>query len=133
MDNMYKPWIFLSVLYIFMNFGASEGAKVFVLSSNVPSINTNNYTESLITENVTDVPLDAVTEHIAVQKWKKVEDILNKALAWMYKQILPFMLRGSEDLNISAECSRGLIKVLTGLKQSKFWAFKSKLFDFEYA
>lgn len=82
---------------------------------------------STFAENTTAIPTETVTEHIATQKWKKAEEALKKMFAAAYKQMLPFMLRGNEDMNLSPRCTRGIMKMLTGIKQSKLWAFK--MFD----
>lgn len=113
-----------------MNFVRTENAGELNFTPNMQSVFFAGNNSSLTTENVPDALTETVTEHIAVQKWKKAEDSLRKLLTSMYKQLLPFVLRGNEDLDISPRCSRGLMKMLTGMKQSKLWAFKSKIPDF---
>ena len=124
--------ILFLTLIINTNFVRSEDVNEYSSSSNELSISSTDFAASLISENVTDASIDSTTEHVAVQKWRKAENVLNKLLTTMYKQILPFVLRGNEDLDLSPRCSRGLMKMLTGLKQSKLWAFKSKMLDFKH-
>lgn len=123
-------WIWLFILIVYMKFVRTENAGKLNSTLNLQSISSAGNTSLLTTENVTDAFTEIVTEHIAVQKWKKAENALKKLLTSMYKQILPFVLRGNEDLDLSPRCSRGLMKMLTGIKQSKLWAFKSKIPDF---
>lgn len=123
-------WIWLFILIIYLKFARTENAAKINSTLNLQSISSAGNNSLLTTENVTDAVMETVTEHIAVQKWKKADNALKNLLTSMYKQMLPFVLRGNEGLDLSPGCSRGLMKMLTGLKQSKLWAFKSKISDF---
>lgn len=71
--------------------------------------------------------VETVTEHIAVQRWKKSEAAAKKLVGAIYKQTLPLVLKAFENLDISSRCSSSLMRMMTGLKQMKSWAFLSKL------
>lgn len=77
-----------------------------------------------------DVSIEYSHEHMAVQKWRKNDAVLRKSCVTMYNKILPYVVNGSEDLDLSPGCKRALMKTLIGLKQCKLWAFKSKYFFF---
>ncbi|KFM70362.1 Nose resistant to fluoxetine protein 6, partial [Stegodyphus mimosarum] len=40
------------------------------------------------------------------------------------KNVLPYALRASENLNLSSKCTRGLMAMLNGIKQTKTWAYR---------
>lgn len=60
------------------------------------------------------------------EKWLAVDKALKKMSANMVKNILPHAMRASETLNLTSDCSRGLMKFLIGIKQTKLWAYRSK-------
>lgn len=62
------------------------------------------------------------------EKWLAADKTLKKMSASMVKNILPHAMRASETLNLTSDCSRGLMKFLIGIKQTKLWAYQSKFF-----
>lgn len=127
MHRTFEFCVLVCVLFISKSCGesnATEGPHSTAASVEFSSgVSTSTFTA----ETVSDFFTEAVTEHISAQKWKKAEEVVNKMFVMMYKQVLPLMLRSNEDLNLSPPCTRGFMKMMTGIKQSKVWAFKSKL------
>lgn len=102
--------------------GESLSSSLSVQASSVES-HSEDITENATTHSTSTVQPE---EHIAVRKWKNSEKILKNILTDLYKTVLPFMVRSNEDLDISPQCSRGLMKMLVALKQMKLWSFQSK-------
>ncbi|PRD28098.1 UNVERIFIED_CONTAM: hypothetical protein NCL1_33462 [Trichonephila clavipes] len=97
-----------------------------VLSSFVfLSIVNNSRTEALLEipqNSAATTSLPKMEEDSSVTKWKMVEKVAKKLSATLVKNVLPFAVRSSGEMNLSSSCSRSLLKFLSGVKQLKLWA-----------
>lgn len=116
------------LLSLYVSFAFAEVSEK-TLNVTLDSLESSSleYLTTLSAENVSEIFTEAVTEHISVLKWKKTDAMVKKVAGMAYKQILPTILRGFVDIDISPACSRNLMRFLTGFKQMKTWAFASKL------
>lgn len=87
---------------------------------------TAGYSSNFSKERQNDTVIEYVREHNVTQRWKSIETAVIKILTTMYSKSLPFMSQINIDLDISSTCKRDLMKMLTGIKEFKFWAVKSK-------
>ncbi|GBN05893.1 hypothetical protein AVEN_112662-1 [Araneus ventricosus] len=69
-------------------------------------------------------------EDLNVKKWKEADKAAKKFSSMLVKSIFPFAVNSLGSINLSTSCSRSLMKFLTGVKQLKLWAFRSKSFEF---
>lgn len=75
----------------------------------------------------TIVPARNMSEsEIVHEKWKDFEKNMKKIILGQMKKALPLFLRMGSDTNISAECSRGIMSLVQGVRGLKSWAFRSK-------
>lgn len=61
-----------------------------------------------------------------LEKWLHLENITKIFAKNTVKQLLPGLMEGTGDLNISTSCSRDVLKLLIGLQNIKTWAFSCK-------
>lgn len=62
----------------------------------------------------------------ALKKWLHFENVTKIFAKNTVKQLLPGLMEGTGDMNISASCSRDIFKLLIGLQNIKTWAFSCK-------
>lgn len=61
-----------------------------------------------------------------LKKWQHFENITKIFAKKTVKNLLPGLMEGTGDMNISASCSRDILKLLIGLQNIKTWAFSCK-------
>ncbi|GFS54048.1 NRF domain-containing protein [Trichonephila inaurata madagascariensis] len=95
-----------------------------VLSFVFLSIVNNSRTEALleIPQNSAGTTSLPKIEDSSATKWKMAEKVAKKLSATLVKNVLPFAVRSSGEMNLSSSCSRSLLKFLSGVKQLKLWA-----------
>ena len=77
----------------------------------------------------TAVPKRNMSEsEIVHEKWKEFEKNMKKMIEGQMKKALPLFLRMGSDTNFSAECSKGIMSLVQGVRGLKSWAFRSKFF-----
>ncbi|XP_054712749.1 O-acyltransferase like protein-like [Uloborus diversus] len=102
------------VFVLFLSFDCSSSTSSVGVSTNYP-------------DNATTVPVDVVTVHSSVIRWKNTDKSVKNMVSKLVKFALPQLLRAAEGMNITTSCSKGMMKFLTGLRGMKVWAFR--MFD----
>lgn len=60
------------------------------------------------------------------ERWRVFERTMKKTISGHMKKALPVFLRMGSDANLSADCSKGIMALVQGVRGLKSWAFRSK-------
>lgn len=108
----------------------AETVKKHTSKEDSSNSSTTGYSTNFSKERHNDVEMEYVREFNVTQSWKSMETIAINILTRMYNKTMPFMSQINKDLDISSTCKTDLMKMLTGIKEFKYWAVQSKFFLF---
>lgn len=81
-------------------------------------------------------PVDILKEMIdrgkvqdASEALLRLQTSLETGVSRLFKEAFPLIIRAGLELNISSTCTAGYMRVYTGLRETKNWAFRSKLLN----
>lgn len=89
-------------------------------------------TEAASPASTTTVANNISESDIAHEKWKTFEMTMKKMIEGNMKKAIPMFLRLGSDTKVSAECSKGIMALVQGIRGMKAWAFRSKWITFIY-
>lgn len=61
-----------------------------------------------------------------VETFEQVEKSFKNAVGNIIKKILPYLLEGGSQTEISGPCRSSIMKIITGVKQLREWAMRCK-------
>ncbi|CAL1275765.1 unnamed protein product [Larinioides sclopetarius] len=59
-----------------------------------------------------------------LERWQFIEKNIKKTANSVIKMLLPYLMEGSGSMNISSQCMRDTMKLISGLKNIKPWAMR---------
>lgn len=121
---------FICIAITSLSLAFAETVNKHTSTSGSSNSSTAGYSLNFSKERQNDTVIEYVRELNVTQRWKSMETAVIKILTTMYSKSMPFMSEINIDLDISSTCKRDLMKMLTGIKEFKYWAVKSKYFFF---
>lgn len=67
------------------------------------------------------------TEGTTANPFKEVEKQLKTSIGKGIKMLLPHLMRGSSDSDVSGQCTASIMKIISGVRQLKEWAVRCEL------
>lgn len=76
-------------------------------------------------ESSTTIQPDTATSDV-LKKWQHLENITKIFMKDAVKKMLPGLMDGTGNMNISDSCRRDALRFIIGLREAKAWAFSCK-------
>ncbi|XP_067126507.1 nose resistant to fluoxetine protein 6-like [Centruroides vittatus] len=95
---------------------------IFSISLAIDEVPEANYTKNE-DDNTTENPEESTTVDV-LKAWLNTERKAQENIEELVRKMLPMLIRGSAEVNISTPCQASILKLVFALRQNKPWAYR---------
>lgn len=95
--------------------------------SSSPSLDDDSTRSSITSSTESTEPPSTLPFTKEGESLSKLQKFMLEGVEAMIKQTLPTLIRSGLETNVSTACANSLLALVSGLRDSQIWAFRSKL------